>query len=140
VSIDRGVRGCRAPGEDAMPVELNHTIVPSRDKNASARFLAEVLGMEAGREWGPFVPVETANGVILYYMDVEDAQPNHYCFMVTESEFDQVFKRLKERGIDYWADPEHRRRGEINQLFGGRGVYFDDPDGHNLEVITRPYA
>ncbi|GAA2358351.1 VOC family protein [Nonomuraea africana] len=123
-----------------MAVDLNHTIVPSRDKQASAEFLAGILGLKAGPQWGPFVPVETANGVTLDYMDSTEFRPIHYCFIVSEPEFDEIFGRIKERGLRYFADPGHRKEGEINHLYGGRGVYFDDPDGHNMEVITAPYA
>ncbi|MFF3667939.1 VOC family protein [Microtetraspora malaysiensis] len=123
-----------------MSVALNHTIVPSRDKRASAEFLADILGLTAAPQWGPFVPVQTANGVTLDYMDADEVQGNHYCFIVSESEFDVIFERIRERGLDYWADPHHGKPGEINHLYGGRGVYFNDPNGHNMEVITQPYA
>ncbi|WP_067185446.1 VOC family protein [Microtetraspora niveoalba] len=123
-----------------MSVALNHTIVPSRDKRASAEFLAGILGLTAAPQWGPFVPVQTANGVTLDYMDADEVQRNHYCFIVSESEFDVIFGRIRERGLDFWADPHHEKPGEINHLYGGRGVYFNDPDGHNMEVITQPYA
>lgn len=123
-----------------MPVDLNHTIVPSKDKQASAEFLAAILGLKVAPQWGPFMPIETANGVTLDYMDSEEFRPNHYCFLVTEPEFDAVFDRIKEQGIDFWADPGHLKHREINHLYGGRGVYFDDPSGHNMEVITQPYA
>ncbi|GLX01556.1 VOC family protein [Microtetraspora sp. NBRC 16547] len=123
-----------------MSVALNHTIVPSRDKRASAEFLAGILGLKAASQWGPFVPIQTANGVTLDYMDVDEVQKNHYCFIVTEPEFDVIFARIRERGLDFWADPHHEKPGEINHLYGGRGVYFNDPDGHNMEVITQPYA
>ncbi|MFD1937254.1 MULTISPECIES: VOC family protein [Nonomuraea] len=123
-----------------MAVDLNHTIVPSSDKHASAEFIAGILGLKVGPQWGPFVPVETANGVTLDYLDSADFRTIHYCFIVSEPEFDEIFARIRERGLDYWADPAHRKAGEINHLYGGRGVYFDDPDGHNMEVITAPYA
>ncbi|MFF4778168.1 VOC family protein [Microtetraspora fusca] len=123
-----------------MSVALNHTIVPSRDKRASAEFLADILGLTAAPQWGPFVPVQTANGVTLDYMDADEVRGNHYCFIVSESEFDVIFERIRERGLDYWADPHHEKPGEINHLYGGRGVYFNDPNGHNMEVITQPYA
>ncbi|WP_214321986.1 VOC family protein [Nonomuraea sediminis] len=123
-----------------MAVDLNHTIVPSRDKRASAEFLGEILGLEVGKDWGPFTPLETSNGVTLDYMESDGFQPIHYCFIVTEQEFDEIFERIRERDLRYWADPGHTKPGEINHLFGGRGVYFDDPNGHNMEVITAPYA
>lgn len=122
-----------------MAVELNHTIVPSRDKQASAAFLAGLLGLKMAPQWGPFVPIETANGVTLDYMDSDDFRPIHYCFIVTEPEFDTIFDQIKQQGIAYWADPGHHTPGEINHLYGGRGVYFEDPNSHNMEVITQPY-
>lgn len=121
-------------------VDLNHIIVPSRDKEASAAFLAEVLGLEAKSQWGPFVPLDTGNGVTLYFMDVEAFHPIHCCFLVSESQFDSIMGRIKSQCLDYWAAPDHEKPGEINHLFGGRGVYFDDPNGHSMEVITQPYS
>lgn len=123
-----------------MAVELNHTIVHCHDRQASAEFLGSILGLKAGPQWGPFVPLETANGVTLDFMTSDSISPIHYCFIVTEQEFDEIFGRIRERGIAFWADPFHDKLGEINHLYGGRGVYFDDPNGHNMEVITQPYA
>ncbi|MBG0830586.1 VOC family protein [Planomonospora sp. ID67723] len=125
-----------------MPVELNHTIVAARDKKASADFLAAVLGLEVGPPYGPFLPVETANGVTLDFMDAGDGPiiSQHYAFLVSEEEFDEIFARIREAGITYYADPGHRRPGEFNRHDGGRGLYFEDPDRHNLEIITRPYG
>ena len=96
--------------------------------------------MEAGPEWGHFVPIKTANGVTLDFAEREDFRPQHYAFLISEADFDAVFGRIKDRGLDYWADPRGSRPGEINHNDGGRGVYFRDPDGHYLEVITRPYV
>lgn len=124
-----------------MAVQLNHTIVAARDKEASARFLAEILGLPDPIPFGPFMTVETANDVTLDFLDsAGDIISQHYAFLVSEEEFDVIFGRIRERGLDYWADPAHRRPGEINRNDGGRGVYFDDPNGHNLEIITRPYG
>jgi catechol 2,3-dioxygenase-like lactoylglutathione lyase family enzyme len=123
-----------------MSVELNHTIVQSRDRRASAAFLAGVLGLRVGGEWGPFVPVEVSNGVTLDFMDADDIRPQHYAFLVGEDEFEAAYQRIKDAGVDYWADPHHQQPGRINHLYGGRGVYFEDPDGHNLEIITQPYG
>ncbi|MEU5884512.1 VOC family protein [Spirillospora sp. NPDC047279] len=123
-----------------MSIDLNHTIVHSRDKQAEAEFFARILGLEVGAQWGPFVPVQAGNGVTFDFMDSTEIQPQHYAFLVTDEEFDQIFARVKESGITYWSDPAHRRPGEINHHYGGRGVYFDSPDGHNLEAITAPYA
>ncbi|NDL57083.1 VOC family protein [Phytoactinopolyspora mesophila] len=125
-----------------MAVELNHTIVASRDKRAAAEFVAEILGLEVGPQFGPFLPVETSNGVTLDFMDTDAAEitPQHYAFLVSESEFDEIFGRIQQAGITYYADPGHSQPGQINRNDGGRGAYFDDPNGHNLEIITRPYG
>lgn len=123
-----------------MSVQLNHTIVASRDKRASADFLATILGLRVGAPFGPFMPVETSNGVTLDFMDVDEIVPQHYAFLVSEEEFDAIFTRIQRAGITYWADPAHQRPGEINHNDGGRGTYFEDPNGHNLEIITRPYG
>ncbi len=124
-----------------MAVELNHTIVAARDASASAHFLAEVVGLHAPTRFGPFMVVETANGVSLDFMDTDgDFTPQHYAFLVGEDDFDAIFGRIRARNLPYWADPGRRRPGEINTNDGGRGVYFPDPDGHFLEIITRPYG
>lgn len=124
-----------------MAVELNHTIVHAADSEASARFMAEVFGLPEPETFGPFLVVRTANGVSLdYVQDQPPISPQHYAFLVSEAEFDTIFNRVKERGLTWWADPAKRRPGEINTHYGGRGVYFDDPSGHFLEIITRPYG
>ena len=124
-----------------MGVELNHTIVHSRDKRKSAAFLTEILGLPEAKRFGPFLVVELENGASLDFMDSERAiAPQHYAFLIGEGDFDKIFARIRERGLAYWADPMHRQRGEINHRDGGRGVYWDDPDGHVLEVLTRPYG
>jgi catechol 2,3-dioxygenase-like lactoylglutathione lyase family enzyme len=124
-----------------MAVQLNHTIVAARDKHASASFLADVLGLPAPKSWGPFVMVDTSNDVSLDFMDAEgEIVPQHYAFLVSEAEFDEIFGRIRGRGLPYWADPFHEQPAEINTNDGGRGVYFDDPDGHRLEILTRPYG
>jgi catechol 2,3-dioxygenase-like lactoylglutathione lyase family enzyme len=123
-----------------MPVQLNHTIVAARDKQASARFLADVLGLEAPTPFGPFSVVALANDVSLDFIDDVEIHPRHYAFLVTEEEFDEIFGRIQARGLDFWADPFQRHPGEINTHDGGRSVYWLDPDGHVLEIITRPYG
>jgi catechol 2,3-dioxygenase-like lactoylglutathione lyase family enzyme len=124
-----------------MSVELNHTIVFARDNRASAEFLAGLLGLEVGEPWGPFIPVATGNGVTLDFatggQDTIAAQ--HYAFLVPEAEFDAVFERIRRAGIAYYADPHLKQPGEINHNHGGRGVYFLDPSGHGMEVLTQPY-
>ncbi|CAM3742594.1 VOC family protein [Nocardiopsis rhodophaea] len=124
-----------------MAIELNHTIVAARDKEASARFLTEILGLPPATPFGPFLAVELSNAVTLDFMEVEgEIRPQHYAFLVSEEEFTESFARITGRGLDYWADPRQERPGEINTNDGGRGVYFTDPDGHFLELITRPYG
>jgi catechol 2,3-dioxygenase-like lactoylglutathione lyase family enzyme len=123
-----------------MSVELNHTIIPAKDKWASAKFLADILNLEAGPEWGHFVPVKTGNGVTLDFSDSEGFRPQHYAFLVSEAEFDAALARIRASGVKHYANFRRERPGEINHLYGGRGVYFDDPNGHLLELITRPYG
>lgn len=120
-----------------MSIELNHTIVRARDKHVSARFLADVLGVDVSPEFGHFVPIELSNRVSLDYMEASEFQPQHYAFLVSDEEFDAAFARIEAAGIEYYADPGHRQPGEINHRWEGRGVYFDDPNGHNMELLTR---
>jgi catechol 2,3-dioxygenase-like lactoylglutathione lyase family enzyme len=117
-------------------VELNHIIVHATDKRASAEFLAGLLGLRTDPPNGPFIPVTLANGVTLDYLTSDRIRPQHCAFLVGEDEFDQIFARIQAAGLTWWADPEHRQPGEINHRWGGRGCYFDDPDGHNLEILT----
>ncbi|MEU8132649.1 VOC family protein [Streptodolium elevatio] len=125
-----------------MSVELNHTIVHALDKRESAEFLAGILGLEVGPETGVFLPVDTANGVTLDFATVpaESISTQHYAFLVSDEVFDAAFARIRERGITYYADPRLQSAGEINHHHGGRGLYFFDPAGHAMEIITRPYA
>jgi catechol 2,3-dioxygenase-like lactoylglutathione lyase family enzyme len=124
-----------------MTVELNHTIVAARDKKTAATFLADLLGLPEPTPFGPFFVVALGNGVSLDFVDTsEDIRPQHYAFLVSEDEFDAIFGRIRAKNLPYWADPFHSQPGEINTRDGGRGVYFDDPDGHVLELLTRPYG
>ncbi|MCX4680870.1 VOC family protein [Streptomyces sp. NBC_01433] len=125
-----------------MSVELNHTIVHCRDNRESAEFLAHLLDLDVGAEWGPFIPVVLANGVTLDFATIPEGSitMQHYAFLISEAEFDTAFARIKEQGIAYYGDPHKKLPGEINHNDGGRGVYFIDPNGHALELITRPYG
>ncbi|HEY1638547.1 MAG TPA: VOC family protein [Rhizomicrobium sp.] len=124
-----------------MSVELNHTIVHAKDHQESAAFLAEILGLPDPEPFGHFLVVRTPNGVSLDFMNDSGAfGMQHYAFLVSEAEFESAFGRIKERGLDYWADPAKKRIGEINRNDGGRGVYFHDPSGHFLEILTVPYG
>lgn len=120
-----------------MSIELNHTIVWARDKESSAQFLAGVLGLEVGERSGPFVPVRLGNGVTLDYAAADHVRPQHYAFLVGEEEFDAALSRLRAAGVEYYADPLHQYPGRLNHRNGGRGLYFADADGHNLELLTR---
>lgn len=125
-----------------MSIRFNHTLVHAHDKEKSSTFLADILGLPAASRFGPFLVVELDNGVSLDFLDVgsEAVSPQHYAFLIDEEDFDAIFERIRARGLDYWADPYKRRPGEINRNDGGRGVYFDDPNGHLLEILTRPYG
>ncbi len=120
-----------------MSIDLNHTIVWARDKEASARFLADLLGLAVEPRSGPFVPVLLGNGVILDFADADEVHPQHYAFLVGEDEFDAAFARICAAGIEYYADPFHDHPGRMNHRNGGRGLYFADPDGHDMELLTR---
>jgi catechol 2,3-dioxygenase-like lactoylglutathione lyase family enzyme len=123
-----------------MAVELNHIILPARDKVASAAFLADILGIEVGQAWGPFVPLPLSNGVTLDYLelDAERFHSQHCAFQLSEPEFDAAVARIQAAGLPYWADPTHQQPGQVANRYGSRAVYFDDPAGHNMEILTRP--
>ncbi|MGH8011070.1 MAG: VOC family protein [Candidatus Binataceae bacterium] len=124
-----------------MAVRLNHTIVAAHDRDAAALFLTETLGLPAPSPLGHFAVVRVSDDTTLDYMKVDgEIRSQHYAFLVSEHEFDEIFARIRERHITYWADPFRRERDEINTWDDGRGLYFDDPNGHLLEIITRPYG
>lgn len=121
-----------------MSVQLDHTIVSARDRGEAATFLADILGLAAPVEMGPFLMVQTANGVGLDFAQAHhDVTPQHYAFHVSEAEFDEIFARIVERDLAYWADPGQTRPGEVGRRGHDRGVYFQDPSGHLLEILTR---
>jgi catechol 2,3-dioxygenase-like lactoylglutathione lyase family enzyme len=124
-----------------MAVELNHLIVPASDKSEAASFLAGIIGVEVGDQWGPFIPVQVG-GVTIDFEDHDpgDIRPMHLAFLVGEDEFDAGYERLRDTGASIYADPFRSKPGQINHLYGGRGVYFEAPDGHFYELITRPYG
>ncbi len=124
-----------------MSVQLNHTIVWSRDQKKAAAFLTDILGLPPATQFSVFDVVELSNGVSLdFHTDPEKLVMQHYAFLISEAEFDGVFQRIKDRALTYWADPARKKAGEINRNDGGRGMYFESPDGHLLEVLTRPYG
>jgi catechol 2,3-dioxygenase-like lactoylglutathione lyase family enzyme len=124
-----------------MTVLLNHTIVWCRDQHRSAQFFVEIFGRPEPVRFGPFLVVEVDNGVSLDFADSDgEVAPQHYAFLISEQEFDEVFARVQERGITFWPHPWRGDEGTINHNDGGRGFYFEDPSGHFLEVLTRPYG
>jgi catechol 2,3-dioxygenase-like lactoylglutathione lyase family enzyme len=126
-----------------MSITFNHTIVAAHDREESATFFTEMFGLPKAKEFGPFLAVPLAHEASLDYAQVgpdEEIRPQHYAFLVSEEEFSDIYGRIQERGLQHWADPHGNRPGEINHNDGGRGVYFQDPAGHYLEIITRPYG
>ncbi|WP_327696654.1 VOC family protein [Streptomyces sp. NBC_00459] len=125
-----------------MSVELNHTIVHARDNRESAEFLANLLGLGITAEWGPFIAVDLSNGVTLDFATIpaDSITPQHYAFLVSEEEFDAAYAQISRRGIEHYADPHQQQPGTVNHNDGGRGVYFMDPAGHAMELITVPYG
>jgi catechol 2,3-dioxygenase-like lactoylglutathione lyase family enzyme len=126
-----------------MTISFNHTIVAARDKRESAEFLAELFGLPSPKPFGRFMAVALDHGASLDYADVaegEEIRRQHYAFLVSEEDFDAIYGKIKSRGLQHWADPRQQRPGEINHNDGGRGVYFPDPSGHGMEILTRPYG
>lgn len=126
-----------------MSISFNHTIVASRDKRESAEFLAELFGLPSPKPFGHFMVVALEHGVSLDYADAAEGAEiprQHYAFLVSEQEFDTIYGKIQSRGLQHWADPRQSRPGEINHNHGGRGVYFLDPSGHAMEILTRPYG
>jgi catechol 2,3-dioxygenase-like lactoylglutathione lyase family enzyme len=108
----------------------------------AAEFFVELFGLPKPKAFYGFLDVDLSNGVTLAFLDAGgmDVQMQHYAFLVSEAEFDAIFGRIQARKMKYWADPGQKQEGEINRHFGGRGVYFQDPSGHLLEIITKPYG
>jgi catechol 2,3-dioxygenase-like lactoylglutathione lyase family enzyme len=126
-----------------MSISFNHTIVAARDKRESAEFLAELFDLPAPLPFGNFMVVALEHGVNLDFANApegEEIRRQHYAFLVSEPEFDTIYGKIQSRGMQHWADPRQSRPGEINHSDGGRGVYFLDPSGHAMEILTRPYG
>jgi catechol 2,3-dioxygenase-like lactoylglutathione lyase family enzyme len=122
-------------------VQLNHTIVSCRDQQRSASFLTELLGLRPPTKFAHFLVVEADNNVSLDFAETtEPITPQHYAFLVGDEDFDAAFGRIRGQGLRYWADPGRTQPGVVNHRDGGSGVYFEDPDGHLLEILTRPYG
>ena len=124
-----------------MTIELNHTIVPAHDKEESAHFYVRIFGFTYDGLLGPFAPVTiTAQALTLDFDDREGFELHHYAFKVSEEEFDEIFERVKAAGLAYGSGPTTPTDTKINHWGGGRGVYFRDPSGHLLELLTRDYT
>ena len=124
-----------------MPIAFNHTIVHSRDATESATFFSEIMGLPDPVPFGPFLMVPLEHGASLDFIDSgDDVAPQHYAFLVTEDDFDAIYGRIRERGIEHYPEPHLGKKNEINHNDGGRGVYWTDPAGHFLEIITVPYG
>jgi len=123
-----------------MPVHLDHTIVPAHDKEATARWFAEIMVLEYKGPWGHFAPVKIDEYLSLDFDSNENFQTSHYAFLVTDPEFDAILKRVQDNEIVYGSGPFNNEDMEINHHHQGRGFYFRDPNGHLLEVITHTYV
>jgi catechol 2,3-dioxygenase-like lactoylglutathione lyase family enzyme len=126
-----------------MPIEFNHTIIAARDKRESAEFISELFGLPSPKPFGPFMTVEIEHGATLDYADVADGEQirsQHYAFLVSEDDFDAIYRKIQSRELPHFAGPGGQGSGKINTRDGGRGVYFLDPAGHSLEILTRPYG
>jgi catechol 2,3-dioxygenase-like lactoylglutathione lyase family enzyme len=125
----------------SVPVTFNHAILFAADKRESASFFASVFGLPDPVAWGPFLSVRLDQGGLVQFAEASfEIQPQHYAFLVTEDDFDGIYRRIAAAGLEHWADPQMSRPGTFNTNHGGRGVYFRDPSGHNLEALTRPYG
>jgi catechol 2,3-dioxygenase-like lactoylglutathione lyase family enzyme len=120
-----------------MAITLNHTIVPARDKDASARFFAAIFGLAYGGSSGHFAPVRVNPALTLDFADAEKFESHHYAFHVDDVEFDAILRRVQSADIPYGSDPWHLENRQLNGRNGGRGFYFCDPDHHVLELLTR---
>lgn len=124
-----------------MTVQFNHTIVWSSDREAGARFFAEMYGLPEPEDLFRFKVIKLENGVSIDFADREgEIAPQHYAMLVSEDEFDAIMERIAARGMTHWADPARQQPGQINRRDGGRGVYFEGPDGHFYEALTVPYG
>jgi catechol 2,3-dioxygenase-like lactoylglutathione lyase family enzyme len=131
-SYDRRIKG------GAMAIRLDHTIVPAREKEAAARFFAKIFGLSYNGPAGHFAPVRVNDELTLDFDNAESFEPHHYAFHVGDDEFDAIFERVQETGLAWGSEPRSPTNRQVNTRKGGRGIYFHDPDGHLLELLTRP--
>ncbi|KZE98425.1 MAG: VOC family protein [Rhodococcus sp. (in: high G+C Gram-positive bacteria)] len=123
-----------------MSITFNHTIIATTDPQSTAQFYLDVLEATMAPSWGPFVNIQLDDHVMLQFASPPvEYHPQHYAFLVDDALFDRAYDRIRSRDIEHWADPQRTRPGETNTEHDGRGVYFLDPGGNYLELITRPY-
>ena len=120
-----------------MAIVLDHTIVPAKDKVASAEFFAKIMGLKYEGAMGHFAPVRLNESLTMDFDNRDEFESHHYAFKVSEEAFDEIFARVKAEGLAYGSDPYTQDNMEINHRQGGRGFYFQDPNGHSLELLTR---
>jgi catechol 2,3-dioxygenase-like lactoylglutathione lyase family enzyme len=121
-----------------MAIVLDHTIVPAKDKGVSAKFFAEIFGLTVKPGQGYFAQVQVNDSLTFDFADNPEPRSHHYAFHISDEEFDAIFGRVKAKGIAYGSAPYNRTDGEIYTRRGGRGFYFEDPNGHLLEIMTVP--
>jgi catechol 2,3-dioxygenase-like lactoylglutathione lyase family enzyme len=119
-----------------MPIFLDHTIVPAKDKLASARFFAEIFGLTVKPGDGYFAQVQVNDSLTFDFTDEEEPPSHHYAFHISDAEFEAIYERVKAKGLTYGSGPYNHTDGKIYTRRGGRGFYFEDPNGHLLEVMT----
>jgi catechol 2,3-dioxygenase-like lactoylglutathione lyase family enzyme len=120
-----------------MPITLNHTIIPAKDKEASAKFFAEIMGLEYQGMKGHFAPVRVNDTLTMDFDNADVVESHHYAFKVSDEDFDSIFGRVQAKGLKYGSSPFAQDNMELNDRRGGRGFYFKDPNGHSLELLTR---
>ena len=120
-----------------MTIDLDHTIIPARDKDEAARFFARIFGLDYGGPGGHFAPVEVNDRLTFDFDNASEFEHHHYAFHVSDDEFDAIFGRIRAERIVYGSGPRSHQNMELNHRNGGRGLYFANPDGHLLELMTR---
>ena len=120
-----------------MTIELDHTIIPARDKDEAARFFARIFGLDYGGPGGHFAPVEINDRLTFDFDNASEFEHHHYAFHVSDDEFDAIFGRIRAERIVYGSGPRSHQNMELTHRNGGRGLYFATPDGHLLELMTR---
>lgn len=140
VTVSRLNLTCNRQLKGHMEITLNHTIVPSHNNVESARFYERILGFEFIKEWGHFAVVKVNSTLTLDFMVRENFSSIHYAFKVNDQQFNEILERIKKEGISFGSGPSSLEDGNTNNNDNGQGVYFKDPNGHVLELITKDYV